>query len=614
MNRRSVVRLVAVLCALVLGIAAGVPVQASTTVEINHGLRQSVSALGLDFCLEQSLGGPVAHPDDRSGDGLADTCSVRISRRAAVAHQKALETLAEQHRDAYTELVARHCRSDDGCDITPPPPPPPADHPTYWSGSVAAPDFCSDLSSGGPLTHPYDSNGDGVADTCSLPTTRPVAVAHQKALEALADRHRDAYMELVTHNCEQSRSADEDEECAPWLGTVTVQLGESIQIRALTFLSEERHLTNVKAARFAIEDYGPIHGEFTVELGDPVHDPCDIESGELEGKMIAADNQVVGVIGPSCSGTATKASPLLSAEGMVLISFSNTSPYLTSDLFGNPGEYYYPGYYRTAHNDIYQGQAVAGFLLDHLNINRVAVIHTGEAYTQGLAESFRKSFEQRAGTITDFVELAPDETQLSGTLAGIASKKPEVLFMPVYGDLGDNLVIQARQVPEFDDIELVVGDALFDVEFLNQDFTLGVYAVGPDLHFTSDENQATGVSGDQLRERYFKEYDQGPRAGFWPHTYDATTLLLEAIKNSSYIDDSNLIIDRAAVRSYLTKVRNFQGIIGSISCDDFGDCGVPRIDVIENIDPTDVEKSLDNVVYTFSAVPSDEGGSDPHGH
>ena len=44
---------------------------------------------------------------------------------------------------------------------------------------------------------------------------------------------------------------------------------------------------------------------------------------------------------------------------MVLISGGNTSPALTSDLAGTAGQNYSVGYYRTAHNDLYQGAAMA---------------------------------------------------------------------------------------------------------------------------------------------------------------------------------------------------------------------------------------------------------------
>ncbi|WP_420640326.1 beta strand repeat-containing protein, partial [Candidatus Poriferisocius sp.] len=56
----------------------------------------------------------------------------------------------------------------------------------YYSGPViTGADFCLNRSLGGPRTYPFDSNGDGVADVCSLSRTRRATVARQHALEAL---------------------------------------------------------------------------------------------------------------------------------------------------------------------------------------------------------------------------------------------------------------------------------------------------------------------------------------------------------------------------------------------------------------------------------------------
>ena len=55
----------------------------------------------------------------------------------------------------------------------------------FYSGNITGPGFCTGLSLGGPQTFAFDSDGDGVADTCSLSSTRREAVATQRALETL---------------------------------------------------------------------------------------------------------------------------------------------------------------------------------------------------------------------------------------------------------------------------------------------------------------------------------------------------------------------------------------------------------------------------------------------
>ncbi|WP_420639602.1 hypothetical protein [Candidatus Poriferisocius sp.] len=190
---------------------------------------------GPNFCTNASLGGPRTYAFDSTGNGEADTCSLRTTRRATVARQNALSTLvtldytieetddagrtsaasfedymlgregvdADTSTDPDTPAVAsvdRTCDSApktlgdseadlaaDACETgnvsDPPPPVDPAKAAEFFSGTITGPDYCTNLSLGGPRTYAFDSDGDGVGDVCSLPYTRREAVARQNALE-----------------------------------------------------------------------------------------------------------------------------------------------------------------------------------------------------------------------------------------------------------------------------------------------------------------------------------------------------------------------------------------------------------------------------------------------
>ena len=69
------------------------------------------------------------------------------------------------------------------------------------SEAVPNSDFCADLSLGGPRLFPFDSDGDGVADVCSLPSTRREAVARQQAMEMVATEHAERFLALVDRAC-----------------------------------------------------------------------------------------------------------------------------------------------------------------------------------------------------------------------------------------------------------------------------------------------------------------------------------------------------------------------------------------------------------------------------
>ncbi|WP_419928666.1 branched-chain amino acid ABC transporter substrate-binding protein [Candidatus Poriferisocius sp.] len=408
---------------------------------------------------------------------------------------------------------------------------------------------------------------------------------------------------LLAGGCSDSPS-DVDSEASGSVDVVRVSPGQAVQIRSISTLSdrngEPTQMTIMHAVAIAIEDYGLIHGRFAVGLGEPLDDLCSAEGGEAAAMEVVADSSVVGVIGPSCSVASTEAAPLISRAGMVLISSSNTSPALTSNLAGVPGDHYYPGYYRTAHNDLYQGRAVADFIHEDLGHGRVAAVHIGEAYTEGLAQAFLDAFEQHGGIVTSFIEIDPEATDLMPVLAEIASGSPDALFMPLFSSEGRSLAEQARAFDGLEDLTLIGADSLLTSQFLELDFTRGMYLAGPDLRFGENANWATGANAEQISQRFLARIGESPDGAFWAHAYDATTLLLDAITASSHLEGQVLAIDRAAVRQYLNQVEDLEGVIGTIDCDEFGDCSPAKISIIKHLDPGNPEASLGNVVYEFS--------------
>ena len=396
------------------------------------------------------------------------------------------------------------------------------------------------------------------------------------------------------------------------LGYVHVEPGEDIQIRSLNAISGDvafLGLPNERAVRAVTGlsgttnggDFGKIKG-FLVNVGTGLDDLCSADGGAAAAQMIVADEDVVGVIGTSCSGAAAAASPLISEAGMVMISPSNTSPSLTSDLAGTAGENYYPGYYRTAHNDLFQGAAAAGFALDVLGVTTAAAIHDGDPYTQGLARAFADAFEAGGGTMTAFTAVNKGDSDMVPVLTEVAAGSPEMLFFPIFQPEGDFIVQQVGDVAGMEGITLMAADGLMVSNFMELSESEGLYFSGPDLRYGNNRNQSVIVgSPDAFVSGYVMSYGEKPSAAFWAHAYDATTLLLEAIDAASYVDeDGALVIDRAGVREWLNGVTDYEGMIGTLSCDEFGDCGSQKITVIGHADSGDTEASLANVIYEYS--------------
>ena len=386
------------------------------------------------------------------------------------------------------------------------------------------------------------------------------------------------------------------------LGVVEVAADDAIQIRSLNTITgdvAELGVPNQRGVELAVADFGPIYG-FDVELGGGLDDLCSNDGGEAAARTIVADEDVIGVIGTTCSVAATAAAPLITAAGMVMISGSNTSPLLTSDLAGTPGANYSVGYYRTSENGLFPGEAMARFVHGELELAAAAVIHDGDPYSQAIAQAFADHFEALGGTIIAVRVVNKEDTDMLPVLTEIAVGSPEALFFPVFQPAGDFIAEQVPAVAGLEDITLLTDSGLFTDSFMSLSQSEGIYFSGPDLRIGANANQSTGRTASDILAAYEDAYGEPPSAPYWAHSYDATTLLLEAIKAASQVTDGTLVIDRAKVHEHLNAVSGYSGITGTINCDSFGDCGAQKITVIHHLDADDLETSRANIVFEFA--------------
>lgn len=383
------------------------------------------------------------------------------------------------------------------------------------------------------------------------------------------------------------------------LGAVEVGPGEDIQIRSmLTVVVEGAFgLPALRAVQLAVEDYGPVAGRnVNMELHP---DGCSEEGGRAAALAVADDPQVVGVIGPSCSNAATSAGPIISEAGLVTLSPSATSPFLTSDLRGNAAASYSPGFYRTANNDLYGALAVARFAYNELGLRQMAVIHDGGPYTSGIAGAFTADFEDLGGEATAYT-VSKGDTDMTGVLAEISVTDAEGVFFPLFITEGTLIVLQAAQISDLADVVMIGGSAMLEPELLEIPEVVGMYFESPVLGVGGHTNEATGKSLEDVFAVYEDRYGESPVAVYGlSQAYDATTLLLRAVEEVAVADGDTLYIDRARLREALTSVEDFAGLVGTTSCDDFGDCSPARANVVRHTDPAAADITELPVVYEF---------------
>ena len=392
----------------------------------------------------------------------------------------------------------------------------------------------------------------------------------------------------------------QDFEAGP-LGAVEVGAGEAVQVRSLLSHTVVPGLAEAsrRGIELAVDDFGDIRG-YDVDLGEPLDSMCSGEGGRMAAEQVIADAQVVGVIGTSCSGAAVAASPLLSDAGLVMVSPSNTSPALTSDLAGNASLSYYAGYFRTASNDLYEAQAVADFAYNELDLRRMVAIDDGDPYTMGLTVAFGDAFRALGGAVAFTVRIDKGDTDMMDILTGFAAAEPDGIFFPLFDVEGAPFAAQAQATEGLEDVKLITSSALLLTEFLALPQSVGIYYAAPDTGQGSNVNDATGRSADDVLDAYDARYGGVPSSPFWVHAYDAATLLLSAIESVGQVAGGRLVIDRAALREEIGATADFQGLLGPLTCDAFGDCGTGRVLIRHHTDPDITDPAQLSVVYEFA--------------
>ncbi len=376
------------------------------------------------------------------------------------------------------------------------------------------------------------------------------------------------------------------------LGAVEIKRGQPIEIRALLSDSVVPSVSPPiqTAIELAIVDFGPVNGhQVSIETLDEM---CSREGGRATAEAVVADTQVVGIIGTLCSGAAVEASPVFSEAGLSMVSPSNTSPVLTSDLAGNVGPDYYKGYYRVSDNDLIEASVVAHFSYDELGLRTMVTIHDGDPYTSAIANAFAVAFSEHGGAVPVVAQVAKGQTDMAAVLGLFDEANPDGVFVPLFPTEAMSLIQQAAQLHALEGVTMIGGAAILTAEFLALPESEGLYFTAPDLGDSRNTNQATGKStADVLTE--FEAISGGPPTSpYWAHGYDATTLLLSAIEQVSVADGDTLYIDHAALRDALDGTAGFQGLIGTITCDRFGDCGTGRSVIHLHVDSTVTDLSF----------------------
>ena len=230
----------------------------------------------------------------------------------------------------------------------------------------------------------------------------------------------------------------------------------------------------------------------------------------------------------------------------------------------------------------------------------MAALNDGDPYTMGLTIAFGNAFSAIGGEVVATARIEKGQTDMTSVLTEFAAATPDGIFFPLFDIEGIPFAKQAKEHDSLKDATLITGAALLDSKFLATPQSEGVYAAGPEADLGSNVNAATGKSVDEALAAYEAAYGGFPITPYWAHSYDATTLLLNAIEIVAGEAGGKLYVDRAALRRELHATSGFQALIGMLNCDEFGDCGTGRINIYHHTDLNITDPAQLPVVYRLS--------------
>ena len=356
--------------------------------------------------------------------------------------------------------------------------------------------------------------------------------------------------------------------CDDPLGCVVVPNRGSIKIAVLLTLSGPNSPYGTDALRgveIAISEKKEVFGH-QIELVK-VDDQCTAEGGQKGAEQIAADPDIVGVIGATCSSASVPAAKILTRAGKVLISPSSTAPSLTDS--GT----HQAGFFRTIYNDKAQGKSVAQFAFSVLGARTMTTIHDGTPYSEELQATACQDFEQMGGDCIGQIQIKSGE-DMSAKLNWIQKLDTDVLYYPVYTT--DSVAITNGAKEKGLKSALISSDSSLSSDFLQltSKTSEGIYLSGP----------APAPESQPFAEKYKAIYGEYPVATYHLQAYDAALMLFTVIEQTAIPASStndSVFIPRQKLRNAIYAIHGVNGLSGPISCSSSGDCAAPEIEIFQ---------------------------------
>jgi len=317
---------------------------------------------------------------------------------------------------------------------------------------------------------------------------------------------------------------------------------------------------NANGAMMAIEDLNKqnivIGGKkikFELQAEDDAADP---KQGTAAAQKLC-DSKVAGVVGHLNSGTTIPASKVYHDCGIPMVTGAATNPNLTK-----------PGYkttYRIIANDNSLGAGLATYAADALKVKTVAMIDDRTAYGQGVAEVFKKVAMTKGIKVVDDQFTTDKATDFMAILTAIKAKKPDAIF---FGGMDPQAGPMLRQMEQLGmgNVKYFGGDGICTSEVAK--LAAGAKTLNNVVCADGGASLKKMPGGEAWKKRYDAKYP-GQFQVYSPYTYDATFVLVDAMKRANSTDPKVYVAKLAET--------NFKGVTGTISFEPNGELKQPSI-------------------------------------
>lgn len=283
-------------------------------------------------------------------------------------------------------------------------------------------------------------------------------------------------------------------------------------------------------------------------------DAADPKQGTAAAQKLC-DSKVAGVVGHLNSGTTIPASKVYNDCGIPHVTGAATNPNLTK-----------PGYkttFRIIANDNALGAGLAVHAADVLKLKRVAIIDDRTAYGQGVAEVFKKTAQAKGMQVVDEQFTTDKATDFMSILTAIKAKNPDAIF---YGGMDPQAGPMLRQMEQLGmaKVKYFGGDGICTAEIAK--LAAGAKTLGNVICAEGGASLDKMPGGKDWKAKYDAKYP-GQFQVYSPYTYDATFVLVDAMKRANSADPK-------VYTPHLAK-SNFKGVTSVIAFEPNGELKNP---------------------------------------